>query len=189
MLSEPELIIGIRKGEKRALRDLYDHFAPILLGICMRYCSNRSDAEDVMHDALIKILSHISTFEEKHAGSFEGWIRAITVNTALNFLREKAKHNRLLIPGTDENTAVSEPEDQSVQDDLLEKISSEDVLDMICGLPVGYRLVFNLYVFEGKSHREIAEMCGCSENTSKTQLFKARAWLRNRISDTLKQMK
>lgn len=182
MPTEPELIHALRRGEKRAFRDFYNRYAPVLLGLCIRYCGNRHDAEDVMHDAMIKIVSHLPGFEEKPSGSFEGWIKTIAVNTSINFLRIKASKSNWFMDDIADLT--EREEDTDISQDFLQKIGHEEVLHMICELPEGYRTVFNLYVFEGKSHKEIAETCHCSESTSKSQLFKARNWLKNRILET-----
>jgi len=185
MLSEKALIQGIKKKEREALIELHDRFAPALLGICFRYCGVQADAEDVLHDALIKILSKVDTFIERPVGSFEGWMKRIVVNTALNFLREKAKSNRLI----DQDSLSNLPEDKEPEPDLFEScaaaLKKEDILKLICELPSGYRTVFNMYVFEAYSHKEIAEIMQCSENTSKTQLFKARTMLRHKLTELM----
>lgn len=183
MSNDPKLIKQLQKGDKGALGDFYQRYSPILYGLCIRYCGNRPDAEDVMQDAMIKVLTNLPAFEDRPSGSFEGWIKTITVNTALNFLRQKQKGNsRMADSGliADHYADETEPDE-----DIKSELTAGDLLEMICELPDGYRTVFNLYVFEGKSHKQIAELLEVTENTSKTQLFKARAWLRSRIAETV----
>jgi len=96
MFSETNLIKEIKNRNRQALEELHDRYAPVLLGLCIRYCGNRADAEDVMHDAFIKILTHIELFMERPNSSFEGWLKRIAINTALNFIRERSKTNRII---------------------------------------------------------------------------------------------
>jgi RNA polymerase sigma-70 factor (ECF subfamily) len=149
--------------------------------LSIRYCGNRIDAEDVLHDAFIKILSNVDSFTEKPNASFEGWLKRITINTALNFVRSRLKTN--LVIGL--NPLLEElPEEPSDDESFVKpgfSLSQDTLLQMVCELPDGYRTVFNLYVFEQYSHKEIALELNCTENTSKTQLFKARAYLRKKI--------
>jgi len=189
MFSETVLIREVKKRNRKALEELHNLYAPVLLGLSLRYCGNRTDAEDVLHDSFIKILSAIDSFIERPNSSFEGWLKRITVNTALNFIRGKAKANFLvgLNPSMDEMQ-----EDLSADDPLPgmgDFLTKDMILQMICELPDGYRTVFNMYVFEEFTHKEIATELNCTENTSKSQLFKARAILRKKIIEKVdKQM-
>ncbi len=162
-MTEDELIEGCREKDRKAQKRLYEQYAPILLGICRRYIRQREDAEDVLVDAMYKILSSIKQYQSR--GSFEGWMKRITVNQALMFLRKK--HNfHLSIDGIDWQIADS----PKVEELLYE----EDLLNILDQLPVGYKTVFNLYVIEGYKHREIAEKLDISINTSKSQLIQAK---------------
>lgn len=184
MLSESALIQGVKKRNRQALEELHDRFAPVLLGLSIRYCGNRADAEDVLHDSLIKILSGIDKFIERPNNSFEGWMKRITVNTALNFIRDRSRHQKWIEP----DATASEVEEEETEESLITvaaAIGKEKLMQMICELPAGYRMVFNMYVFEDFSHKEIAESLNCSESTSKTQLFKARSILRKKVSEVL----
>jgi RNA polymerase sigma-70 factor, ECF subfamily len=190
MSLESSLIKEVISNKKEAKEALYDRYAPLLLGICIRYCGNRHDAEDVLHDAFIKILSGIHRFIEKPNSSFEGWLRRIAVNTALNFIRERSKKKKII-----EENPFSDNlpyEDDETDDSFAEMISllgKDEIMQMICELPAGYRTVFNLYVFEDYSHKEITGVLNCTENTSKSQLFKARGILKKRILElTNKQL-
>lgn len=181
-MTEEQLIQAILKNKPGAAGMLYDRYAPVMLGLCMRYCGNREDAEDVMHDGLIRILQHLNTFKSRHPGAFEGWMKRIMVNTSLNFLRYKNK-NRALFASQEAPDHISEEDDE---EPILSgaEFSREELLSMIASLPEGYRSVFNMYVFDDYSHKEIAEVLGCAENTSKSQLSKARAMLRRKIEES-----
>lgn len=170
-------------GGKRTAEALYDRHAPMLLGLCKRYCGNLEDAEDVLHDGFIKIIRSLSQFEDRTGGSFEGWMKRIMVNTALNHIRSKSKE-RLFLALDDKLEATLQPEEDGEVfiEELAGKLRKEQIMEMVCALPAGYRTVFNLYVFESFSHREIAAELNCSENTSKSQLSKARAMLRRELT-------
>jgi len=169
----------LKKGDKQALEEFYDSYSPMLLAICMRYTAIREDAEDVMHESLIKILKGLEKFNPRFSGSFEVWIRRITVNTSINFLRERMKAQKLNNRATNEEILVEE--EGSDTSSLPEQLEPEAVIRLIGDLPDGYRTVLNLYVFENYSHKEIATELGISENTSKSQLSKARALLRKKV--------
>lgn len=189
MLSEKALIQEVKKRNRKALEELHNRYAPVLMGLSLRYCANRSDAEDVLHDAFIKILSRINSFDERPNSSFEGWLKRITVNTALNFIRSKTKTNLLVSV----NPMLEDLQEEQTADDSFLKmgefLTKDIILQMICELPDGYRTVFNMYVFEEFSHKEIALELNCTENTSKSQLFKARSILKRKILEKVdKQM-
>lgn len=172
-IQEEELIRACRKGDVRAYRQLYDRFAPKMFAVCCRYLKNRADAEDVLVMAFTKIFERFNQY--RGDGSLEGWIRRIVVNEALTFLRK----NRSLYIEANLEEADREPGYQQ----LADRLEEEDLLRMIGELPAGYRMVFNLYVIEGYSHQEIAEKLGISENTSKSQLSRARAYLQKMLTD------
>lgn len=172
-----EIIEGIVQKRNTAVGKLYDLHSPAMLGVCLRYCGNREDAEDVLHEGFLKILNNIKSFRYTGKGSPEAWMKRIMVNTALNFLRKRKKN--VMEPDL-EGLAVEE-EEEDFYHLLREQISGDEVLGLIAKLPDGYRAVFNLYVFENYSHREIASAMNFTETTSKSQLSKARALLRKEI--------
>jgi len=165
------------------IQDLYDCYAPKFLGLCYRYCGNREDAEDVMHDGFLTIIRNLDRFQNRGEGSLEAWMKKIMVNTALKYLRKEARYKKLLVF---EAAPGDNPIEDADENESYPQISQEHLLQLITGLPLGYRTVFNFYVMEDYSHREIGEMLNISENTSKTQLAKARAWLRKRIHELVK---
>ena len=165
-----------------AIEALYDFYAPALLSVCFRYCGNKDDAEDILHDGFIKIIQHIQNFKVRSDGSLEAWMRRIMVNTALNFLRSRQKEKSFIdIDPILERIDLHDEEEPDPEEIYLQ-VDREQILELICSLPSGYRTVFNLYVFEQYGHREIAELLGCTENTSKSQLSKARGLLRKKMN-------
>lgn len=176
MKNEQELIKRCIKGDGRALATLYDRYAPLLLGAGLRYVTSRSDAEDILQEAFIKILQNLSRFEYRGEGSLVAWMKRIVVNLALNYLRNREKN--LLI---NEQILPQEAEKQAKEEENPSGVTPEEIHRLIVDLPVGYRTVLNLYVFEKYSHREIAELLGCSESNSKSQLLRARALLKKNM--------
>jgi len=157
---------------------LYDNHAPWLLAVCLRYTGKREDAEDVLHDGFMKIIRSIGSFHEKQTGSLEAWMRRIMVNTALNYIRDHKKKKMV----TEIDPVLEQMQDQDDNDDPGGcDLSQDQLLSLICELPDGYRTVFNLFVMEDYSHKEIAKLLEISENTSKSQLSKARNFLRKRL--------
>lgn len=179
MSFDPEIIEGCIRNKRRAQNALYQHFAPRMLLLCMRYCRNREEAEDVLQEAFVKIFQKISTFRQ--SGSLEGWIRRIMINHAINHLKAK----KMSFIDTDPQIlgSILEAEEHVVEEQLYKP---EELLHAVQELPPGYKVVFNLYVFEGYSHKEIADELNISENTSKSQLSRARTFLRKNLSDIKK---
>ena len=168
---EDELIQRCRRRERDAQRQLYDMYSSKMYALCYRYVKGSMEAEDILVTAFMKVFEKISQF--KSEGSFEGWIRRIVVNEALTYLRR----NRAMYLETDLEYADREPDYSQLGDHL----EAEDLMNMIQELPTGYRIVFNLYAIDGYSHKEIADHLGISENTSKSQLSRARAHLQKML--------
>jgi RNA polymerase sigma-70 factor (ECF subfamily) len=166
---DPHIIKACVAGKREAQKKLYDLLAGRMLFVCFRYCRNRDDAEDVMQEGFIKVFRNIHTF--KFQGSFEGWVRRIIVNTAINFL--SAQKQKYLFDDIED--VRIHPESDS---DTVGGINEKDLLKILHMLPDGYRTVFNMYVIEGFSHAEIAALLKISEGTSKSQLSKAKAHLK-----------
>ena len=172
---EVDLIKGCRKGDRHAQQQVFDLYASRMLGVCLRYLKNTMQAEDVLVMSFTKVFDRIGQF--KGDGSFEGWIRRITVNEALTWLRR----NRSMMVAQADLVEVDRQPDYSKLADHLEE---EDLLKMIDQLPPGYRIVFNMYALDGYSHKEIAEELGITENTSKSQLSRARTYLQKLLAET-----
>lgn len=171
---EDELIKGCLRRERTAQQQLFDLYSSKMYGLCYRYVRHAMEAEDILVTAFTKIFERIGQF--KGEGSFEGWMRRIMVNEALTHLRK----SRTMYLETELEQADREPD----YDRLSDHLEEEDLLKMIQELPPGYRLVFNMYAIDGYSHKEIAEQLGISENTSKSQLSRARVYLQKMLADS-----
>ncbi len=158
-------------GDALAQKNFFTRFSKTVYAVCLRYMSNEDDAKDMLQECLIKVFQKGKEF--RFEGSLEGWIRRISVNTCLDHIKKR----RLTF--SEDITNLEIPEDKTWGASSLEY---NDLLKLLYQLPVGYRLVFNLYAMEGFTHAEIAEMLQISENTSKSQLFKARQWLKSKIN-------
>jgi len=166
-----QLITDCAAGKSRAQARLYQLFAPKMYGVCLRYSRDATEAEDNLQDGFIKVFDKIGTF--RHEGSFEGWMRRIMVNVALEKYRK-----RNLLQTVDDIAAFEMPD---LKDEILSEISANDLLKLIRELPPRYRMVFNLYVFEGMNHKEIAEEMMISDGNSKSNLARARTILKRQI--------
>jgi RNA polymerase sigma-70 factor (ECF subfamily) len=164
-----ELIYNCKKGKRHAQAELYRRYSGILFGMCLKYSKNKAEAEDNLHDSFMTIFSKIDQYSFQ--GSFEGWIKRITVNTVLQKYRKEQ-----YLDVVSENMG-DEPDLEVEQTD----VSLSTLLGYIQELPTKYRLTFNLYVLDGYSHKEISEMLGTSTGTSKSNLARAKMILREKI--------
>jgi RNA polymerase sigma-70 factor (ECF subfamily) len=168
---EDDIITGCLRRERNAQRQLYETFSSKMYGICYRYVKDSMEAEDVLVTAFAKVFEKIDQF--KHEGSFEGWIRRIVVNEALTSLRKR----RNMYLDTELEKVDQDPNYKYLSDHL----ELEDLVRMVQELPTGYRIVFNMFAIDGYSHKEIADSLGISENTSKSQLSRARTYLQKML--------
>lgn len=171
-MNEDILVKKCIEGDNRAQKKLFDLFAPKLFGVCLRYMKDHDLAQDTLQDGFVKIFTKLSDYNGK--GSFEGWMRRITVNTCLDQLRK------------DQKLKVNTPIDDVsflVKDNhrIEEELTAKDLLKLVESLPDGYRVVFNMFAIEGYSHKEIAEQLNISENTSKSQFSRAKSHLRRKL--------
>lgn len=191
-LSDDEIIDGCKKHQKKAQCMLYEKYAPLLMAVCLRYMGNVQEAEDILHDGFIKILSNIGQY--RHEGSFEGWMKRIIVNTIMTYLK---KSNRIRISSdTIYNSEVlaDELENEINTENFRELIlnaefSEADIHQVINELQDDYKTVFNLYTFEDFKHKEIAELLHMTENTSRSKLLRARKLIQKRLVDLVKENK
>ena len=175
-MNQKELIAGCIRGDRQCQKALFQQYSGKLLAVCIRYTRHRMEAEDVLQDAFIKIFKNLEKFEGK--GSFEGWMRRIVVNTALkNYNKSSFKKEKI---------GLEDYQEGSMDPDVIASLYQEELLKVIEELPNGYRIVFNLYVIEGFSHREIAKELGIQESTSRSQLVKARKMLQSKISQIMR---
>ena len=161
------------KGDRYSQNELYKRFSNKMFIVCLRYSPNRQEAEDNLQEGFLKAFEFMHQF--KFTGSFEGWLRKIMVNRCLQKYRSKKDLHAII---DIENTSL--PEIGS--EDIISQIGTKELLRMVQKLPNGYRLVFNLYVFEGMKHREIATELGISEGTSKSNLYDARTILQRAVT-------
>ncbi len=178
--SEMELAEYCRRGDNVARKQLYEKYADLLMTICIRYCSDRDLARDVLHDGFLKIFRSFDKFHYRGEGSLRAWLTRIMINEALEALRKRSSLNEQPIDELADDIEIEEEKED------FERILQPVLMRFIRELPDGYRTVFNLYVFEEKSHKEIAEILGITEHSSSSQFFRAKKWLMNKISDYLK---
>lgn len=169
-LEEQKLIKACINGELLAQKKLYNLYASKFFAVALRYSKNREEAEDILQDAFIKIFDNLQQFQFK--GSFEGWMRRIVVNTAIEYYRKS------LIGFKD----AVEFESIVVQDFDIQTYDYEQLVNLIQELPIGYRTIFNLYAIEGYTHIQIAEILNISEGTSKSQFSRARSILKEKVN-------
>ena len=170
--SGSDLVDACRKGDRKAQKRLYDALAPKMFAVCLRYMGQKDAAEDILQEGFVTLFTKLESYSGE--GSFEGWARKIFVNTALMDLRK--------------NDALKMSEDLESARDIsggaatqMENLGYRELLGLISELPAGFRTVFNMYVIEGYSHKEIGEALGISENTSRSQLLRARTLLQSKI--------
>ena len=171
IINDADLIRGCINNDRRMQEELYSRFAPKMYAVCLRYAGNAEEAEDILQEGFIKIFKKLASFRSE--GSFEGWIRRIFVNTSIEHFRRKT----YLQPISEQEENTMEGKSLSVLDSLAEK----DLIHLIQQLSPGYRTVFNMYVVEGYTHKEIGELLGISEGTSKSQLSRAKVILQEMV--------
>lgn len=163
------LLAGCLRDEPAAQTAFYRHFAPDLLGVCLRYAHSRADAQDILQEAFIRIFERLRQYQG--SGSLEGWLKRVVVTTAVNHYHNELRYWKRNVELTETHHITADG------NDLLSQLSATDLLGLISQLPTGYRLVLNLYCIEGYSHKEIAQQLGIDERTSSSQLHRARRQL------------
>lgn len=172
-MNDSTLVEKCIDGDQQAQRMLFDKFAPKMLGVCMRYAKNTEQAEDVLQDGFVKVFSKLNLYK---GGSLEGWVRKIMVNTSLDQIRKNGKFK---------NNVAMDPVDYKVEQNsfILESLQADDLLKLINSMPDGYKTVFNMFAIEGFSHKEISKELEISENTSKSQYSRAKAYLQTKMKE------
>ncbi len=169
-MDEAQLVEECRKGNSKAQEMLYKHFAPRMMGVCIRYASDRDVALDVLQEGFVKVFAHLRDY--RASGSLEGWMRRIFIHCALERLRQE----RRLTESSDPF-----PEREDTVPSVLEEMTADELLQLVRNLPEGYRTIFNLFAIEGFSHKEIGKMLDISEGTSRSQYARARQALQQMI--------
>jgi RNA polymerase sigma-70 factor (ECF subfamily) len=172
-MDEYQLLKDCLAGKRHAQKLLYEKYARKMFGVCIRYASDQSMAEDFMQEGFIRVFANLKSF--KSQGSLEGWVRRIMINTALEMLRKKD-----ILKNTVELDLVSQVDEP---DESIEVVNHEELLKIIKSMPPGFRTIFNLHAVEGFTHKEIGQMIGVSEGTSKSQYSRARAWIIKKIKE------
>lgn len=172
--SDGDLVSLVGRGDGRAMKSLYDRYVEYLSAVCARYIAGDNDRKDVLQECFIRIFTSLDKFEFRGEGSLKAWMARIVVNESLRFLKKNSNYGFIeyedILPDM-----ADEPEPEGIPDDVLN--------DMILSLPPGYRMVFNLYVFERKSHKEIAAMLGIGESSSASQFSRAKALLARKMKE------
>lgn len=163
-----EIIERCKKQDRKAQQWLFQQYAGIMMALCYRYTGRADDAQDVLQDGFVKVFMKLDKYSG--TGSFEGWMKRIMVNTALEWLRKKDHLRNALTVEDQLDVSQHEP-------DALSKMTHQELLDAVAKLPAGFRTVFNMYAIEGYNHKEIGEVLGISSGTSKSQYARARAQL------------
>ena len=171
-LSEREMIEGCLRGDRRSQEVLYARYARRMFAVCLRFARHQLEAEDLMQEGFIRVFEKLPDFRME--GSLEGWVRRIMVHTSINQYRRKSFKM--------EKFGLEHLPEEPVAADALDRMGVKDLMEMVASLPDGYRMVFNLFAIEGYDHAEIAEMIGCGESTSRSQLAKARRMLQAKIN-------
>lgn len=181
-MTEEELSLKCAKTDPDARKRLYEVYGGQLFAICLRYIGDRDTSQDVFHDGMIKIYQSIGQFKYLGDGSLKAWLSRVMVNEALGYLRKKNMQMQ-------QETLVEQLPDTQLDDDgEVNNIPNKELMRMIRELPDGYRTVFNLFVFEEKSHKEIASMLGISEHTSSSQFYRAKTLLMKKINEYRKSI-
>lgn len=198
MYDEAKIIEGCKKYNGQAQKLLFEKYAPMLRGICLRYVNNPQEAKDIVQEGFLKVFSNISQF--KGQGSFEGWLKRIFINTAITHFNKNKKHyyhsditeiKETTINGGDEGTESSSDKEIDLKDVDEESIdlnmiknaefSQEELLEALKVVPEMFRIVFNLYAIENYQHKEIAEALKIDENTSRTRLLRAKKYIQREL--------
>ena len=176
-MNEAQLLQTIHRGDKEAMRDLYCRMSPQAMAVAMRYVADVDAARDVLQESFVKVLTHISSFEYRGEGSLRSWVMSIVSHQAIDWLKANRR--------AELTTRIPDVPDDESEDATpdVETIPMEELQRMIESLPVGYRTVFTLFVFDRRSHKEIARLLGIKENTSASQFHRARHMLAKMINE------
>ncbi|MBR5843599.1 MAG: RNA polymerase sigma factor [Bacteroidaceae bacterium] len=168
---EQNIIKACMRNDRTAQKALYDHFAPYMMALTLRYVGDADTAQDVVQEAFIKIFGSLHQFTAQ--GSLGSWVRRITLNAALEFLR-----SRNVFACIEDDEVMQMP---TMNVSVIEKMQTDELMQLIAMLPAGYRTVFNMYAIEGYSHKEIAEQLGIQESSSRSQYIRAKMFLQKKL--------
>ena len=181
-MGEEELALQCKQANNRARKQLYEQYGGLLMAICLRYTGDKEAAEDVLHDGFIRIFQSIGPFSYQGEGSLRAWPSRVMVHGGMGYLRQKNLQIQQEVLMDDI------PDTLEADDGDMNEIPRSVLMKMIAELPDGYRTVFNLYVFEEKSHKEIAALLGITEHTSSSQFYRAKTLLIKKINEYRKKL-
>jgi len=179
LLTETQIIKGCRRGDKRTQYELVKRYSGMLMMVCRRYVSDESTSKDILQESLLRIFRHIDDY--KKTGSFEAWMRKITVRCALAYLDRKDVRR--------ETSIIDINYDEPIDALAIDRLSANEILSLVDSLPTGFRTVFNLVAIEGYSHKEVANLLNITESASRSQLTRARKMLQRKYTLMMKQTK
>lgn len=171
-MTEQQIVIGVKNGDRKAMREMYDLLAGSVMSTAIRYLGDRDESRDVLQECFLRAFTHIGEFAYRGPGSLRAWMARIVANESINRLKRQSRLTH--VNDMDIEDADAEPPD-------VRQVPSEAINRMIASLPTGYRVVFNQFVFEHKSHKEIAQELGIKENSSASQLLRAKRLLAKMI--------
>ena len=172
--TEQNIIEGCKKQNPEFQKELVLRYSGLLMTVSRRYSSDAESAKDILQESLIKIIKSISSYEDKDRGTFEAWMRRITINTALKYFDKSSFKNEVYV--------LDDVRENDTIPDIYAQLGAEELIELINKLPNGFREVFNLFAIEGYSHKEIAELLGITESTSRSQLTRARSLLKKQLT-------
>ncbi|MDU1906095.1 MAG: RNA polymerase sigma factor [Dysgonomonas sp.] len=179
-MEEWQLIQGCKRQDRKSQQSVYERYGRVMYGICLRYSSDAESAQDLLHDGFMKVFANIISYEGK--GSFEGWMKRIFINLALENIR-KDKSKKLFSEDIENiSDDIPDPTDSDIGE-----LTEAELLNMVQELPPGYKSVFNLYAIEDYSHKEISEILGIAEGTSRSQYIRARQLLQEKVKEFYKR--
>jgi RNA polymerase sigma-70 factor (ECF subfamily) len=186
LYTELDIIKGCKNNSSSAQQLLYTRYAPALKSVCMRYVKDKDDAKDVLHDSFIKIFNQIGKY--KGEGSFEGWLKRIVINMALDHVKKNQKNK--FVSSDNFDLAEKEESTETSSDVLLNAgFSADDLLAMLQNIQTDYALVFNMFYIDKLNHKEISELLVIDENTSRTRLFRAKVQLKKELEKQLTKLR
>lgn len=172
---EQKLIKACMRNDRAAQKALYDHYAPYMMALAIRYVGDADTAQDVVQEAFIKVFASLHQYSAQ--GTFDGWVRRITVNSALEVLRSKNVFDSL--------DTIEVGQIPAINATAIDKMSADELMNIIASLPAGYRTVFNMYAIEGYSHKEIAHIMGIQESSSRSQYIRAKMLIQKKIENLI----
>ena len=181
-----DIIKRCRQGDRDAQEAIYNLLAGKMFAVCLRYCSNYEDAKDLLHDGFVTIFTKIGQFH--NTGSFEGWVRRIFVNHAVEWHRNSSKMKTVNDWNESDGYFIDIEEEEEEEEFGAYRLTESELLDMVENLPHQYKIVFNLYVIDGLSHKEIAKKIGISESTSRSNLLRARGIMQKQVLNRIDSM-